>query len=157
MVCSNCGCDGHSIKTCPSSRPSNTPPQTPEPDVEKMAKLRAISMKLSPNAAAIPAFSTDKDQISANSGGTTESRPSGNPQGCPWLDAIERLSSKMDSLASKEDVAKVKTAMLRQTKSMIDEAVGLLKTEVQSLRARVSGLSNSGQCLEEAQTNCEIE
>ena len=56
----------------------------------------------------------------------------------PYLAAIEKHSSKMDSLAKKTGVEDMKSAVLVQTKTMIAEAVDPLKDEFASFKARVT-------------------
>ena len=100
-----------------------------------MAKLRHISKTLSPSA--IPPLPDHAPVAPAGNGGAASG--SAAPQD-PFLAAIEKLSSKMDSLASKVDVEEMKSEVIVKTRIMISEAVDPLKTEFHSLQDRVAEL-----------------
>lgn len=144
MVCSVCGEEGHNIQTCPAMQVADTDtrkrgaresPRTPSKNDDKMAKLRDISKKLSPSA--IPPLPGHGADEPVSAGGTA----SGNAaQSDPYLAAIEKLSSKMDALASKADVDEMKSEVIVKTKIMISEAVDPLKTEFRGLQDRVAEL-----------------
>ena len=133
MVCTNCGEQGHNIKSCPklqgaeadnSKRGQRESPRTPS-EAAKFAKLENISKNLSPQC-----------QVSL----LPHDAASSASQSDPYLDGIQKLSAKMDTLASKADVETMHLAVIAETKTLISDAVDPIKDEFSTLHVRVATL-----------------
>ena len=165
MVCTNCGDQGHNMKTCPKvktadedtgKRGHGESPSTPAV-AAKIAKLESISKKMSPSRE-IPVLpgmgssgsggamgkdpsATQGVSTSATSGGATggDDDVPHEKQAPTNADIMDRLGTMMSNMVMKNDLEGLKQDMMTETKIQISEAVDPLKSEIADIRSDITG------------------